>query len=109
MCASAFDGGRVCVSGDKGGESGEKRHFRLTRRLFHQHIKADELAALLCLCLMPFTLTLLAALLLMLLFFLFHSPAASRSLTEPAANLKPATSLCDDLSILNNKLLLDDQ
>lgn len=71
MCASAFDGGRVCVSGDKGGESGEKRHFRLTRRLFHQHIKADELAALLCSCLMPFTLTLLAALLLMLLFFCF--------------------------------------
>lgn len=41
--------------------------------------------------------------------FLFHSPAASRSLTEPAAHLKPATSLCDDLSILSNKLLLDDQ
>lgn len=41
--------------------------------------------------------------------FLFHSPAASRSLTESAANLKPATSLCDDLSILYNRLLLDDQ
>lgn len=88
---------------DKG--CGEKRHFRSTRRLFHQRIKADEPAAPLCCCLTPFTLRLLAPLLLMFV-FLFHSPAASRSLTESAANCKPATLLCDDQSILRNKPLL---
>lgn len=34
----------------------QKRHVGFTRRLFHQHIKAGDVAALLCLRLMPFTL-----------------------------------------------------
>lgn len=104
MCASAFDGGRMRVSArQRRRKRREKRHFRLTRRLFHQHIKADDPAALLCLRLMPFTLPLLAPLLLM---FLFHPAAASGSLTESAANLNPVTSPRSDQSISHNKPLL---